>query len=174
MSVGQIMLLAMGIPGFVLLLLGIIFYFKGKSLEKNCISLANGRITRYTLWNSNGVRFPIVEYYVDGIKYKSRLKYKAIITTMKSGLNNIEVKDDISNQTLRVKRSPIVYSVNIFEEKYPIGSEIPVYYNPKNPKKSYVLRYPGTVLPLVFNLTGLGIMLIAVIISVIFWKSPIR
>lgn len=173
MSVSLIVLISVGTPGIILLFLGIIFYIKGKRTEKNCISMANRTVTRYTLWNSNGLRFPIVEYYVDGIKYKNRLKYKATIVSINRKLENPEVKGNILDKTLRVRYNSGIYRYNVLEDKFPIGSEMTVYYNPKNPKKSYVLRYPGTVLPLVFNLTAFGLTAIGVILAVIFWKVGI-
>ena len=59
----------------ILLILSLIFKNKDKKMVKQCNHTTKGKVIKYTLWNNNGVYFPIVEYSVNNVKYNQRLKY---------------------------------------------------------------------------------------------------
>ena len=109
-----------------------------------------GIIKKYTLatrgGENSGIHLPVVHYIVNGKEYKvvgpEYKAYKIIAKSSPCGKNEMEYKEE--NQILKINRTSNsfagVYN-NPIEELYPINSEIDVYYDPSNPKLSYVLRY---------------------------------
>ena len=61
--------------GLILFILSLIFKNKDKKMVKQCNQTTKGKVIKYTLWNNNGVYFPMVEYIVNNVKYNQRLKY---------------------------------------------------------------------------------------------------
>ena len=61
--------------GLILLILSLIFKNKDKKMVEQCTLTTKGKVIKYTLWNNNGVQFPIIEYIVNYTKYNQRLKY---------------------------------------------------------------------------------------------------
>ena len=70
--------------GLILLILSLIFKNKKKKMVEQCSLTTKGKVIKYTLWNNNGVHFPIVEYIVNGTKYNQRLKYGWIVNKSSS------------------------------------------------------------------------------------------
>ena len=108
----------------------------------------------------------IVFYNVNGKEYKVvGPEYKAYITISKSSpfsKNKMEYKEN--NQVLKINRTSnsfVGIYKNPIEELYPINTEIDVYYDPNNPKLSYVLRYCNK--KWLFYLTFCSALLILVI-----------
>ena len=137
-------LLALG--AFVLFFLSFRLFYKYLIQEKRCTSNVKGIVKKYK-WRSNGsIHLPVVFYNVNGKDYKViGPEYKGYrIITQKSPVRKNELEYHEKNQILTVKRS-INSSVGMYEnpieELYPINTEIEVYYDPQNPKLSYVLRY---------------------------------
>mgnify|MGYP004657007643 FL=1 len=65
--------------GLILLILSLIFKNKDKKMVEQCTLTTKGKVIKYTLWNNNGVHFPIVEYIVNDTKYNQRLKYGWVV-----------------------------------------------------------------------------------------------
>lgn len=153
-----------------LLFISFKFFYKYLIQEKRCVSKVKGIIKKYTLASRGGedseIHLPIVYYNVDGKEYKVvGPEYKSYITKSTTSLinkNEIEYKED--NQVLKINRisnSFMGIYKNPIEELYPINTEIDVYYDPQNPKLSYVLRYCNK--KWVFYLTFCSALLILVI-----------
>ena len=87
--------------GLIFLILSLIFKNKDKKMVKQCTLTTKGKVIKYTLWNNNGVHFPIVEYIVNGTKYNQRLKYGWIVNKS-SSFNKIktEVENDVKEGNL--------------------------------------------------------------------------
>lgn len=141
-------LLSLG--AMVLLFLSFKLFYKYLIQEKRCTSKVKGTIKKYTLASrggeNSGIHLPIVYYNVDGKEYKVvGPEYKAYITISKNspiGKNQMEYKEN--NQVLKINRTSnsfVGIYKNPIEELYPVNSEIDVYFDPNNPKLSYVLRY---------------------------------
>ncbi len=134
----------------VLFVLAFKLFYKYLIQEKRCTSKVKGTIKKYTLASrggeNSGVHLPIVfynvndkEYKVIGPEYKA---YKIITKSSPLNSNNLEYKEE--NQVLTINRtinSFVGVYKNPIESLYPIDSNVDVYYDPKNPKLSYVLRY---------------------------------
>ena len=108
---------------------------------EQCSLKTKGKVVKYTLWNNNGVHFPIIEYIVNDIKYNQRLKYGWIINKSSSfNKMNTEVESDVLGKNLVIKSNTHI-STNVLKEHFPIGTELDVFYNFENPAKSYVIRF---------------------------------
>ena len=149
--------------GLILLILSLIFKNRDKKMFKRCSLTTKGKVIKYTLWSNNRVYFPIVEYTVNNVKYKQRLKYGWIINKS-SSFNKVktEIENNVKNDDL-VIRSNAHISTNVLKEQFPIGTELDVFYNPHNPKKSYVMRFRKSQVPIVLFFTGLLFIVMAVI-----------
>ena len=149
--------------GLILLILSLIFKSKDKKMVEQCILTTKGKVIEYTLWNNNGVHFPIVEYIVNNVKYNQRLKYGWIINKS-SSFNKVksEVENDVKNDNL-VIRSNTHISTNALKEHFPVGTELDVFYNPHNPNKSYVMRFVKSPAVKVLLFTGLLFIILAFI-----------
>lgn len=134
----------------VLFLIAFIAFSKYLIQEKKCKLKVKGIIRKYTLasrgGDSSGVHLPVVFYTVNGKEYKvvgpEYRAYKVVSKRTPSSENNEEYRE--INQVLVINRtanSSIGISRNPIQELFPVNSEIDVYYNPDNPKLSYVLRY---------------------------------
>ncbi len=160
----------LSIGSFVLFVLAFKLFYKYLIQEKRCTSKSKGTIKKYTLASrggeNSGVHLPIVFYVVNGKEYKVvGPEYKAYKTMTKNNptsKNEMEYKEE--NQVLTINRtinSFVGVYKNPIESLYPIDSDIDVYYDPKNPKLSYVLRYCNK--KWLFYLTFCSALLILVI-----------
>ena len=149
--------------GLIFLILSLIFKNKDKKMVEQCTLTTKGKVIKYTLWNNNGVYFPIVEYIVNNVKYNQRLKYGWIINKS-SSFNKVksEVENDVKNDNL-VIRSNTHISTNALKEHFPVGTELDVFYNPHNPNKSYVMRFVKSPAVKVLLFTGLLFIILAFI-----------
>lgn len=165
-------LLSLG--SIVLILVAFKLFYKYLIQEKKCTNKVKGIIKKYTLTSRGGensaVHLPIVFYTIDGKEYKvvgpEYKAYKIITKSTPLNKNNIEYKEE--NQVLTINRTSntlVGIYKNPMEKLYPINSEIDVYYNPENPKLSYVLRYCNKkwAFWLVF-LSGILVLIIDIII----------
>lgn len=139
----------LSIGSLVLFILSFKLFYKYIIQEKRCISKVKGIIKKYTLatrgGENSGIHLPIVFYIVNGKEYKvvgpEYKAYKIITKNSPISKNEMEYKEE--NQILKINRisnSFIGVYNNPIEKLYPINSEIDVYYDPNNPKLSYVLR----------------------------------
>ncbi len=125
-------------------------FYKYLVQQKKCTSKVKGIVKKYTFayrgGEDSGVHLPIVFYNVNGKEYKVvGPEYKKYIVCSRSGPlteNEMEFKED--DQILKINRtinSFVGIRNNPMQELYPVDSEVDVYYDPSNPKLSYVLRY---------------------------------
>ena len=149
--------------GLVLLILSLIFKSKDKKMIEQCSLKTKGKVIKYTLWNNNGVHFPIVEYTVNDIKYNQRLKYGWVINKSSSfNKMNTEVESDVLGKNLVIKGNTHI-STNVLKEHFPIGTELDVFYNLENPAKSYVMRFVKNPAVKVLFFIGLFFIVLAFI-----------
>lgn len=136
-----------------ILLVWYFLYYKKRKIKELCTNKITGKIIRYSAVHYNDVSLPVVEYVVNGQTYKVvGPKFKATVTSSFSNpFNNVE-SEITSNLTTReelpevlkikINRNSIAsYIQSPLKDLYPIDSEVDVYYNPNNPKMSYVQRF---------------------------------
>ena len=144
-------LMSLGFAAFTYFMFDI-FIFSNYRNAKRCTERTEGVIIRYSYALYNGISLPVVEYTVDGNRYKvlgPKFLY-AISNTISTPLGSIvsDVKMDNFEdgeipQVLRFKiyrNSFISLTKSPLEEYFPVGSKVAVYYDPKKPKYSYVER----------------------------------
>lgn len=162
----------LSIGGLTLILLAFILFYKYLIQEKRCTSKTKGVIKKYTICSyggtNGGVHLPVVYYYINDKEYKVvGPKFRSYITitinTPITSNTNIEYKIDEKQRLIIKKHNNSIVSINKnpLEEIYPIGKEIDVYYDPNNPKLSYVLRYIPIKWP--FYLTFISGVLVLII-----------
>ena len=149
--------------GLIFLILSLIFKNKDKKMVKQCTLTTKGKVIKYTLWNNNGVHFPIVEYIVNDTKYNQRLKYGWIVNKS-SSFNKIktEVENDVKEGNLVINSNAHI-STDALKEHLPVGTELDVFYNPQNPDKSYVMRFVKNPAVKVLFFIGLSFIVLAFI-----------
>ncbi|WP_413790296.1 DUF3592 domain-containing protein [Streptococcus iners] len=119
------------------------FWRKEMDIQQNSTESTQGVVVDYKSWT--GVKTPIVEYVVDNIKYRNFLSYSTHISAP-LGMDYPREKEELRKTLLILT---VIYNVNTlpysFQSLWPLGTEMTVYYNPNNPKRSYVERYAGMV-----------------------------
>lgn len=130
-----------------------LFGWKYMVQEKRCTEKTMGTVIRYSFMrhgiDGNSTSLPIVKYKVDGNIYQVRgPEYAWYVSTRNTFSKKIATEHkhtkDPSEQVYRqdVKYNPVIGVVkNPMTEHFPIGSQVEVFYDPKNPKLAYVLRY---------------------------------
>lgn len=140
----------LSIGSLVLFVLAFKLFYKYIIQEKRCSIKIKGIIKKYTLSSrggeNSGVHLPVVYYSVNGKEYKvvgpEYRTYKIITKTSPISKNNMEYKED--GQALVIDRTAnsfVGIYKNPMESLYPVNSQIDVFYDPNNPKLSFVLRY---------------------------------
>ena len=130
----------------VLFFLSFKLYYRYLVQKKRCTEKVKGTVKRYSFLNRNGIYLPIVSYSVGGKNYKvTGPEYKAYkIISKSTPFSENETGISEKNQVLTINRASnyfVGFHRNPIEKLYPKNSEIEVYYDPENPKLSYVLRY---------------------------------
>ena len=141
--------------GITFLVLTLIFKNRDKNILERSTQVVVGKVVKYTLVGNKGIYYPVVEYIVNNIHYYQRLKYSFIITKSSSFKNiNPEIENNFLDTKLVINRNTHI-SRNMLKDKFPIGSELAVYYNPNNPKESYVLRFSKNPCIKIFLIIGI-------------------
>ncbi|WP_426348498.1 DUF3592 domain-containing protein [Alloiococcus sp. CFN-8] len=163
MKINLLFFIIFFVVGLILLLISLIFKYKDSTTIKSCNKAVKGKVVKYTTWNNNGVSFPIVEYVVNNVSYTQRLKYGWIYSKSSSLKNvNTDINNNVEDTNLRISRNAHI-ATNPLMDKFPIGSELDVYYNPENPKKSYVLRFVKSPMIKILLLTAVIFIIVAFI-----------
>ena len=138
----------LGAVGFIVLLfISFKLFYPYLIQEKRCIAKTKGVVKNYAVNSKDGYFSPKVYYTVDNKEYKAiGPRYRFIIK--KSGFSPVLENDMWFHETekqdfviYRQSNSLITINENPMAILYPKGSEIDIYYDPNNPKLSYVLRY---------------------------------
>ena len=133
-----IQLLIDGGIGLILIISGILMNMIS---NKQCTKSVEGKVISYSFPGESHM-YPIAEYAVDGVTYKTKKKYKGIKSIKASGIP-LPVKSNAFEDEkgyLHIKSGAIVNVRQMAEKLWPINSKMIVYYNPDNPKICYVDR----------------------------------
>ncbi|HFH9947629.1 DUF3592 domain-containing protein [Streptococcus suis] len=110
-------------------------------IRKYSTSTIIGKVVTHREWVS--LRPPIIEYEVDGIKYRKALEYSWVVYGPKDILYPHDI-EELRNYMLESKK---LYNIGLMPynmyQLFPIGYELTVRYNPKQPQLAYVERYAG-------------------------------
>ena len=134
-------MVAIGFPLFAVLFFG--HFYKREIRIKNLSSKSvEGVVVGYK--RTQIVDAPIVEYIVDGQTYRNSLKYYRVVRATLPWKTNQSARDiDFMAQRITIYTNSTVSKGNLFQDAFPLGSKMTVWYNPACPKESYVERYSG-------------------------------
>ena len=151
MSEIEVVKIVFGILGtlgaIILFFISFKFYYPYLIQEKRCTIKTKGIVKKYAANSADGYFSPKVYYTVDNREYKAiGPRYRFIIK--KTGSSPFSENEMSFYETekqdfviYRKSNSQITINENPMATLYPKGSAIDVYYDPNNPKLSYVLRY---------------------------------
>ena len=134
-------MVAIGFPLFAVLFFG--HFYKREIRIKNLSSKSvEGVVVGYK--RTQIVDAPIVEYIVDGQTYRNSLKYYRVVRATLPWKMNQSARDiDLMAQRITIYTNSTDSEGNLFQDAFPLGSSMTVWYNPACPKESYVERYGG-------------------------------
>lgn len=137
---------------------------KVSRLKHHATSSIEGVVVDYKTVSGNYLT-PVVEYEVDGQKY-SRAKDVGIhYLGKKKKKGEVSVIRNDEGKLERVPRDDFL-SETFAKKKYPIGSSVKVYYNPKKPEMSYVDNLPNVKTMWRFELIWSIVILVLVLVFV--------
>lgn len=114
------------------------------TIKNDCTMVTQGTVIGY--YTSTRLKTPIVEYTINNRRYKQRLRYFPMGEDRSHEIFYPQTEDEYRREILKPRF--IRYSNSFryeFKQLFPIGSEMTVYYHPKNPKLSFVERYAGFI-----------------------------
>ena len=177
MNAQMISSICIALVGILLIILSIVFFLKEKRLKKNCTSMVKGNVIKYKYFGSNNARSisPVVEYTVDGKKYNAYRHYKKIVSKNKYVLNKNKMLGENDNfsildDTFYINTVGFYHNYRVLaEEKWPLGTELPVFYNPKNPKQGFVEKVVtiNKTVGIVFLCTGVGLIILSLVFYIL-------
>ena len=143
--------LFLGVGGGVLLLLAFTVGYRYLVLEQRCTCRTNGTVTGYSAvcygGENSAVHLPVVRYTAEGREYRvTGPRYRGYVSrTVSTPFAQNAFRCYEKNEVLYIERSRnsiIGVSANPLAEQYPLGSPLPVWFDPQKPQRSYVLRCP--------------------------------
>lgn len=159
-------LLTVGGLGFALILSGVIIKHSMKRRNQACTAQVDGVVKKHA-FPGDGRMYPIVEYCVNGTRYKAKKNFYGIKTVKFSGLP-VHVQSNAYEDEkgwLCVKMGSIANLRQLAEQLWPIGSKVTVYYDPNKPKKCYVDRpLSKSFVTMMFILTGVITILLSILV----------
>lgn len=134
---------------FVLYLLAYLIGWKYMVQEKRCTKSAVGEVVKYTFVNRKGpssVHLPVVAFVAENKTYYAKgpvyLTYRHYSDLPVDASQPQTIVEDIYSQHFycRSQRTSFIAS-NPMRKVFPPGTRLEVFYDPHNPKLSYVMRY---------------------------------
>lgn len=158
--------------GLLLAIISIPFFLHKKAVSKNCTEETKGKVVKYRFGGSDDLSSiaPVVEFDVDGRIFKAYRHYRGIVSKWRSTLNPneffgqsdcfyISEKDFFHINTKGFSHN---YK-KLAEEKWPLGSEMTVIYNPRKPRQAFVEKVVvvSDIAGIILLSCGGGIMAVA-------------
>lgn len=145
--------------------LSIWFYRRSRLIRDNSTESVMGTVVSYAYTE---VRSPVVEYVVKGERYKKALRY-SYITRVSSPFSSVKtsVDHDLLDTKLRLKNNRVLSINTIFQDRWPLDSQMKVYYNADNPKLGYVERYAKTYYGILFLCLAVLMVVSNIVINII-------
>lgn len=172
MTDSQIALLALGVVGFIgiaLIVSGVLAKVLIARKNSSCTASTTGVVVRHG-FNGEKRMYPVVMYAVDGVSYHVRKKYNGVKFVQVSGLPVVFIHPEAYEDDkgwLHVKYGPVANLRALAEDLWPRGSSMVVYYDPADPKTSYVDRPVSATFACTF-LVLMGISTLALGVLVFF------
>ncbi|CDE33589.1 MAG: DUF3592 domain-containing protein [Ruminococcus sp.] len=179
MTTELISCIAVGGAGILMMLFSLFFFLREKRIQKACTQQTVGTVIQYRYGGgTNGKSIaPVVTYEVGNRTYKAYRHYKGVASARKQTPNPntcLGQKDCcwVSDREIFHIHTTGVYHhyAALARETWPLGSQLPVVYNPKNPKQAFVEKVVvcSKLVGIVLLCCGGGLVLIAGIAYVLF------
>ena len=178
MTTELISCIAVGGAGILMMLFSLFFFLREKRIQKACTQQTVGTVIQYRYGGTNGKSIaPVVTYEVGNRTYKAYRHYKGVASARKQTPNPntcLGQKDCcwVSDREIFHIHTTGVYHhyAALARETWPLGSQLPVVYNPKNPKQAFVEKVVvcSKLVGIVLLCCGGGLVLIAGIAHVLF------
>lgn len=138
------------------------FYLKELNRKKRSTDSIKGSVVGYRYYTD--AIAPIVEYVVNDKAFKRSLEYEWVTTVSLPWKSSKATSnpDLLAKRLVLYTNSSVPYAAKDF---FPLGSTLTVWYNPDNPKESYVERFCGAVK--VYKFTYWTLLLTLVFITII-------
>lgn len=148
--------------GLLLAIISIPFFLHKKAVSKNCTEKTKGKVVKYRFGGSGNLSSvaPVVEFNVNGRTFKAYRHYRAVSSKWQLTLNPNELfgQSDcfyISEKDIfHVNTKGVLHNYKKFaEEKWPLGSEMTVVYNPRKPRQAFVEK-----VVVISDIAGIGLL----------------
>ena len=174
MPVHFLVLFLFGGIGFSLMLAGGVVLACESRKKKRCTAITSGHIVGYSFLS--GFPSPIVEYNVEGVAFRAKRRFRAVVTVTKSGfLSQFQNAGEFSvyvseNDVVHLHRGAVINRRAAAQTLYPLGASLPVFYNAARPQQAYVEKIPQkrSIVALVFLYTGAGLILLGAALAFLF------
>ena len=160
--------------GLLLIVMSLFFFAHGKRIKRSCTASVTGKVVtyRYAGHDSGRTVAPVVEYEVNGMLYRAYRRYKGVVRTHRNSADKSECEVFVSERDV-LHINCVGMSVSIreaVENKWPLGSDMTVFYDPDAPKRGFVEKVVvlSTVAGIVLLCVGLGMMALAGLFYLIF------
>ena len=151
----KMIFLSLTTPGIVITLIGIIIPLFSVYKAKKCTAVTTGRVFNY--YHKGEMRIgPSIEFRDDeNLPHRARKKFEGYKQKVRCPDGISDVYED-EKGWLHTSRGAIGGWRKCASEKWPVGSEMTVYYDPKYPETNYVERpIYHRVTAISFILTGI-------------------
>ena len=175
MTNGQMALLALaviGLPGLLIMQVGVWIRQVQKKKVRSCTAQAMGRVADYR-FRGEGRMQPVVEYEAGGRLYRTVRKFRGYVTVRRYN----PAKPYQNSGAYVSKRDylhvPMRAATNLRAmagELWPLGSSMPVYYDPARPERAFAEKRPERMPAeaVVFIWVGAGIVLLGAVLACLF------
>lgn len=152
--------------GAVLALSGVVMHIVMSKHNTSCTKQTEAIVVNHAC-NGQGRMCPVVEYYVDGICYQAKKKFRGVMTKRVSGVPTPISPEAYEDEKgwLHVKTGPVADYRQLAEGLWPLKSKMTVFYNPSNPKRCYVDRpISSSFTSIMFIAMGLAVISLGVLV----------
>lgn len=160
-----IIILILVLISIIFISLSVFAYIRDHSLKNKSTEHVIGTVVSYA---NREAKPPVVEYIVNQTTYTKAMRYSYIshISTPFSPIKTF-TKSDLLDTKLKLKNNRFFSVTTLIQDEFPLGSTMNVYYNPNNPKQSYVERFAPTYMWMVFLFSAFITTFLVILYSVI-------
>lgn len=170
--------ISVAVVGVAVAFLSIPFFIREKTLKKNCTASTTGHVIGYVYrgGDNGGSVAPKVEFSVEGQTYRAYRHYKGIISVHKRGAAIKDASELEGDFHITEKDMFYVHTAGAVgnykrmgERAWPIGTTLPVVYNPAKPRQAFVEKVVSiaNIAGIVLLSAGGGLALIGGIVVLI-------
>ncbi len=161
--------------GIAFLAIGVIARRREDGKVARCTACTMGTVTRHMLkrLDDDLMPVPIVSYEVAGMDYEVAREFRGL-STGRNGFRTLANSNDEAfvsdSDWLHIRTGRHTDYNAISQRLWPLGSPMPVYYNPQDPSESFAQKVPSkpSLVGTVFTLVGAGIVVVSVLVFLIF------